>query len=332
MENVQRTEPPVESGQPGTLPAGDANLIAGVMSKLSGTKPGRGFSPLAQLHGESVAPERLIGAILGAKVELSADRIEQILAYARERGVRFGDAAVALGFVTQDQVLHALAEQFGFLYSSEERRKQMPELVGLNQPFSLQAEAIREIRSQVMARVFSGPRPRPALAVVSPDSGDGKTFFCANLAVALAQVGGKTLLIDADLRGPRLHKVFNVENTTGLSSVLAGHVDSKVIQQVPDMPNLYIMPVGITPPNPLELIERPAFGVLLREFTAKFDHVVVDTPAAVYGVDAQVVAARCGAALVVARKDSSKVGSLQRLVSALADSTARMAGVIINEH
>lgn len=332
MENVQRSDVPNEADEPGKLPTGDPSLISGVMAKLNGARPGRGFSPLAHHNADNVTPERLIGAILGSKVELSPERIDQILTYARDRSVRFGDAAVALGFVTQDQVLHALAEQFGYLYASEERRKLMPELVGLNQPFSLQSEAIREIRSQVMMRVFAGPRPRPALAVVSPASGDGKTFFSANLAVALAQVGGKTLIVDADLRGPRQHEVFNVDNSTGLSSILAGRVDSKVIQQVPDTPNLFIMPVGITPPNPLELIERPAFGVLLRELTAKFDHVVVDTPAAVYGVDAQVVAARCGAALVVARKNQSKVGALQKLVSALSDSTARMAGVIINEH
>ncbi len=332
MENVQRSEPQDEAEPAGKLPTGDANLITGVMAKLNGARPGRGFSPLAHHHGDHVAPERLIGAILGSKVELSPEQVDQVLEYAREKGVRFGDAAVALGLVSQDQVLHALAEQFGYTYASEERRKLMPELVGLNQPFSLQSEAIREIRSQVMMRVFAGPRPRPALAVVSPSSGDGKTFFSANLAVALAQVGGKTLIVDADLRGPRQHQVFNVENTIGLSSVLAGRVDSRVIQPVPETPNLFIMPVGVTPPNPLELIERPAFGVLLRELTAKFDHVIVDTPAAVYGVDALVVAARCGAALVVARKNQSKVGSLQKLVSALTDSTARMAGVIVNEH
>jgi chain length determinant protein tyrosine kinase EpsG len=295
------------------------------MAKLQGS---RASNP----RDETLAAERLIGAILSTKVELGPEKVDQILTYAREHGVRFGDAAVALRLVTQDQVLHALSEQFGYIYASEERRKLMPELVGLNQPFSLQAEAIREIRSQLMMRVFTGAKPRSALAVVSPSSGDGKTFFSANLAVALAQVGGRTLIVDADLRGPRQHEVFNVENTTGLSSVLAGHVDSKVIQQVPETANLFIMPVGVTPPNPLELIERPAFGVLIRELTSKFDHVIVDTPAAVYGVDAQVIAARCGAALVVARKNESRVGSLQKLVSALSDSTARMAGVIMNEH
>ncbi len=298
--------------------------------------PGQGESSLLKprANDESIINERLIGALLDAKAALGAEKLQQILDFASTKGLRFGEAAVALGLVTQDQVLHALSEQFGYAYSSEERRQLMPELVGLNQPFSMQAEAFREIRSQLMARLFnySAGQPRAALAVVSPSSGDGKTFFSANIAVSLAQVGGRTLLIDADLRGPRLHELFKLENKTGLSSVLVGHVAADVIQAVPDVANLFVMPVGITPPNPLELIERPAFGVLMRELTAKFDHVVVDTPAMMFGVDAQVVAARCGAALVVARKDQSRMAALQQLVAALSQSTARVAGVILNEY
>jgi len=180
-------------------------------------------------------------------------------------------------------------------------------------------------------RVFNENEQKRALAVVSPASGDGKTFFCANLAVTLAQAGGRTLLVDADLRGPRQHEVFNLDNSAGLSSVLAGRVDSQMVQQVAGVPSLYVMPVGVTPPNPLELIDRPAFSMLIRELVLKFDHVIVDTPAAVYGADAQVVAARCGAVLIVARKDESRVGELQQLVGALSSSPARMAGVILNE-
>ena len=282
---------------------------------------------------DSIVNERLIGALLDAKAALGAEKLQQILEFARSKGLRFGEAAVALGAVTQDQVLHALSEQFGYAYASEERRQLMPELVGLNQPFSMQAEAFREIRSQLMARLYTNTagQARPALAVVSPASGDGKTFFSANIAVSLAQVGGRTLLIDADLRGPRQHQLFKLENKTGLSSVLAGHVASDVIQAVPDVANLFVMPVGITPPNPLELFERPAFGVLIRELASKFDHVIVDTPAMMYGVDAQVVAARCGAALLVARKDQSRMAALQQLVAALSQSPARIAGVILNE-
>lgn len=304
--------------------------------KTLDASPGHGETSLLQpgRSDESIVNERLIGALLDAKAALGADKVQQILEFARSKDLRFGEAAVALGLVTQDQVLHALSEQFGYAYSSEERRQLMPELVGLNQPFSMQAEAIREIRSQIMARIYHGNlgQPRPALAVVSPASGDGKTFFSANIAVSLAQVGGRTLLVDADLRGPRQHELFKLENKTGLSSVLVGHVAADVIQPVPDVANLFVMPVGIAPPNPLELIERPAFGALVRELAAKFDHVVVDTPAMQYGVDAQVIAARCGAALVVARKDQSRVAALQRLVAVLSQSPARVAGVILNEY
>jgi protein-tyrosine kinase len=309
----------------------DMGLIPGLVAQMETRNPQRVRTNASAEVDNTIASERLIGAIISSRFPLSSHDIERILTYARLHGLRFGDAAVALRLVTQDQVLISLADQFGYLYASEERRKLMPELVGLNQPFSLQAEAIREIRSQLMMRVFAN-RPSPALAVVSPSSGDGKTFFSANLAVSLAQVGGRTLLIDGDLRGPRLHEVFKVENTTGLSSVLAGHVESSVIQQVPEAANLFIMPVGVTPPNPLELVERAAFRMLLRELTSSFDHVIVDTPAAVYGVDAQVIASRCGAALVLARKNESRVGVLQKFVSTLTDSSARIAGVIMNDY
>jgi protein-tyrosine kinase len=90
--------------------------------------------------------------------------------------------------------------------------------------------------------------------------------------------------------------------------------------------------VGIVPPNPLELVERPAFGILMRELTTKFDYVVVDTAAAVYGSDAQVVANRCGAALVVARRNESRVDSLQGLVGSLSEGSSQVVGVVVNDY
>ena len=180
-------------------------------------------------------------------------------------------------------------------------------------------------------RLFNEGQDRRAIAVVSPDSGDGKTFFAANLAVTLAQLGGRTLLVDADMRGPRQHAVFGIDNNAGLSGILSGRAESKVIQQVPGVPSLFVLPVGITPPNPLELVERPAFGLLVRELLSKFDHVVVDTPAAVYGSDSAVIAARCGAALVVARKNKASVAALQDLVANLTETPAKLVGVVYNE-
>lgn len=277
--------------------------------------------------------DRSIGDIIRHANNLTADQVEQVLQYQREKGVRFGEAAIALGLASDKDVLFALSQQFHYPYApDEQQRKFSDELVVANKPFSHQAESFRAIRSQLIMRLYSGDAPRCALAIVSPDSGDGKTFFSANLAVALSQIGGRTLLVDADLRGPRQHGLFGIENTSGLSGVLSGRAEANVIHQVRDLPSLYVMPVGNVPPNPLELFERPAFGLLINELVSKFDHVIVDSPAAVYGADASVIAARCGAALVVARKNTSRVRALQDLVVTLSEGPARLAGVIMNEY
>ena len=280
--------------------------------------------------GPAVA-DRSIGSIIAETRHLSADQVEKVLQHQRAKGIRFGEAAIALGYASADDVLFALSQQFHYPYAAEDQRKANPELVALNQPFGVQAESFRAIRSQIMMRLFNEGQDRCALAVVSPDSGDGKSFFAANLAVTLAQLGGRTLLVDADMRGPRQHQVFGIPNNAGLSGILSGRAEAKVIQQVPGVPSLFVLPVGITPPNPLELVERPAFGLLIRELLVKFDHVVVDTPAAQYGSDCAVIAARCGAALVIARQDKSRVARLEELVGNLAETPAKLAGVIFNE-
>lgn len=283
--------------------------------------------------GQSSLHDRSIGAIIAETRDLSADQVTRVLQYQREKNVRFGEAAIALGYANADDVLFALAQQFHYPYAPEEARSQNPELIALNQPFSAQAEVFRAVRSQVMMRVFNEVgAPRRALAVVSPNSGDGKTFFAANLAVTLAQLGGRTLLIDADMRGPRQHEVFGVQSAVGLSGILSGRGEGQMIQQVRTVPGLFLLPVGITPPNPLELVERPAFGLLVRELLSKFDYIVVDTPAAELGSDAQVIAARCGAALPVARKSASRLAQFQTLVDGLVETSIKVAGAVMNEY
>ena len=125
--------------------------------------------------------DRSIGDIIAETRHLSVEQVEKVLHHQREKGIRFGEAAIALGYASADDVLFALAQQFHYPYAAEDRRKSNPELVALNQPFGVQAEAFRAIRSQIMMRLFNEGQPRVALAVVSPDSGDGKSFFAANL-------------------------------------------------------------------------------------------------------------------------------------------------------
>src|SRR3982751_1034721 len=151
---------------------------------------------------------KAIGELIQDARNLSADDLDRIGRYQRENDMRFGEAAIALGLADTEDVLQALAQQFKYAYADEESRKAAPELVMLNQPFGHQAEAFRAIRSQILMRTQGDKGQRRPLAVVSHDTGDGKTFFCANLAVALAQLGGKVVVVDADMRGARLAPVF----------------------------------------------------------------------------------------------------------------------------
>jgi protein-tyrosine kinase len=283
---------------------------------------------------QQAAGERTIGEIISQANSLTAEQIEKVLAYQREHGVRFGEAAVALGLASSDDVLWALAQQFHYPYSQDSAKGLHPDLVVANQPFSEQAEGFRTIRSHLIMKLFSDPdQPKQAISVISPDTGDGKSYFAANVAAAFSQLSGKTLLIDADMRNPRQHEIFGLSDKgAGLSTILSGRAASNVIHHVRELPSLYVLPVGVVPPNPLELVERPAFGLLIRELLAKFDRIIVDTPAASLGADYAVIAAKCGAAVMMARRDKSNLHVMQNLSSTARIGQVNMVGVILNDH
>lgn len=279
------------------------------------------------------SPNQAIGDIIKRTNNLSAEEVETILSYQRDHGVKFGEAAVALGLAQQEDVLWALAQQFNYPYSGKSAGAMSEELIAANKPFSDQAEILRGIRDQIISGLYqSGDMRRRALAIMSASPGDGKSFLAANLAVMMAQLTGRTLLIDCDMRTPRQHEIFRVDNASGLSAILSGRAVGSVLRQVKNYPGLYVLPVGIVPPNPLELLQRPAFGMLINDLVGKFDHVVIDTPSVTQGVDARVIAAVAGAAMVVARKDKTRTDALNAVVSPLVSRKGiKMIGVVMNE-
>jgi len=298
--------------------------------------------PEPSAPGEASQPEAVgrtrIGELLSVAAGLSEADVQRVLALARERQIRFGDAAVALGCASPEEVLQALSRQFNYAFLPGRAQNVSDELVTLKRPFTLQSEAFRALRRQLLMRAFEDGGDHRAVAIVSRDSGDGKTFFSANMAVALAQLGGRTLIVDADLRGPRQHQIFQVDNSVGLSNCLMGGLGgpggpvSRCVQATRHAPGLFVLPAGTSPPNPLELVERREFGTLMAELSQRFDHVVVDTPAGAYGADALAIASRCGSVLMLARKDRSRVAGLQELTEALTATRARMVGVVLNEY
>lgn len=307
----------------------------------TGTDPGPGTSAAAASAGtgasaavhaaEDLGPQRRLGDILGERIGLSPVQLDEIAQVASQRHVRYGDAAVALGRASEADVLSALAEQFCYPMAPRDGHGFRRELAMLSRPFSRQAEAVRALRNRLGRDHTLGGEALRALAVVSADRGDGKTFLAANLAVALAQRGGRTVLVDADLRGPRQHQVFDLEPGTGLAGMLSGRADPQAIRGVHGVGGLFVLPAGQVPPNPLELVERPDFARLIALLKARFDHVIVDTPAACYGADALAIADRCGAALLLARRHASALTAVQALASTLAEGPVRVAGLVVNE-
>ncbi|MDE2402607.1 MAG: polysaccharide biosynthesis tyrosine autokinase [Burkholderiales bacterium] len=279
----------------------------------------------------SILEDASLGDILRRTKGLSADQVKQALDYQTDHNVRFGDAVVALGLAGTEDIVWALSQQFRYPYAPTTAQVLNEELVVANDPFSEEVEAFRDLRSQLLMSVMGGGEARHALALVSPDVGDGKSFIAANLAVAFSQLPGRTLLVDADLRAARLHEVFGVESGTGLTSILAGRANPNVIKPVGHLPNLYLLPAGVAVPNPVELLQQTAFSLLLRELLDKFDHVIVDTPAASHGSDARIIALHCGSALVIGRKDRSSVAHLQKLVTQLSKASVKLGGVLMNE-
>ena len=275
--------------------------------------------------------DRVLGDIFRDTHKLTAAQIEQILAHQTEHKMLFGEAAVALRMVEGNDVMWALSQQFHYPYAGNGRKHFNAELVVATKPFSDISETFRGIRSQLIRRVANMPQRR-AIAVVSADEDDGKSFVAANLAIAFSQLGRRTLLIDANMRKPRMHRVFGIEGGAGLSNILSGRMAQRVLSPVTDLPSLFVLPGGTVPPNPLELLESPAFGLLIGELLGKFDHVVVDTPSAMVGADAGVVCGRSGSFLAVARQGRTRMDSMQELVRSLRDATTEPLGFIVNEH
>jgi len=275
------------------------------------------------------APEHSIGSIMRAARELTDAQVEQILIYQRTHDVRFGDAAMALQLASRADVMWALSQQFHYPYAPSGNFN--PELAAAVDPFGAQAELFRGWRSQLLTGVLSPDKPRVALAVISPDRGDGRTYFAANMAVAFSQLGDRTLLIDANLRAPRQHRLFGVEAAPGLSGILAGRAETDVIRQVKDLPSLYLLPAGAVPPNPTELLQRSAFTLLIQDLLSQFDHVIVDTPAGAPTADARLIAIKSGAAVTIARRNLSRVKPLRALLDSLVPTATIVAGVLINE-
>src|SRR5258708_27260824 len=293
--------------------------------------------PLETSRAAVIRSDRLIGAILADEGKLTSEEIERVVQLQKDTGVRFGDAAVQLGFISDNDVRFALAKQYDFpllVPGVEEKGGLQPskELVAAFAPFHPRTEELRALRTQLLIRWYNPQQGRNALVIASPEAAEGRSYVAANLAVVFSQLGARTLLVDADLRNPRQHEVFGIPPGHGLSSLLSGPTVHKEQFPVHGLNRLTVLPAGPLPPNPQELLSRPAFTALMKELQAHYDVVIIDSPPAKKYADTQSIAYRAGDALMVARKDHTSVSSTSKVLKELAGTGARVVGTIVNAY
>lgn len=284
-------------------------------------------------HPVTARGERSIGTILVHAGRLTLEDAERILQRQREQGERFGDAAVELGLLTQADIDFALARQFDSPYLVRGESRVSEDIIAAYAPHSPQMAAITSLRSHLMLRWFDGEPSHKLLAIVSAEPKEGRSFVAANLAVAFSQLGQKTLLIDADMRKPTQHLLFGTDNGSGLSSVLSDRAEApEVSTAIPGLPGLWLLPAGVIPPNPLELLARPRFPRLLQELTREFDIILLDSPPAAEHVDAQTIAVRAGAAIIVARKNFTRIWRVRGVSDKVAHASTVIIGTVLNDY
>lgn len=274
--------------------------------------------------------ELSVGQILVKSGKLDAGKIDAILHRQQLKNIRFGEAAIQLGLIKEEDVRFALAQQYHYPYLLQGDGAASDELVAAYQPFSHQVEGLRALRSQLMLRWFTTWPVRKTLAVISPSSGEGRSYLTANLAVMFSQLGKRTLLIDADMRHPRQHSLFNMQNQTGLSSILSNRSDAGSIQSVPSFIDLSLLTAGPTPPNPQELLGRSLFNSLISYASNEFDVVLIDTPSATKYAEATTIAMHSGGALVVTRQDTTRLHETRLMAEGLSQLGVTMVGAVIS--
>jgi len=169
------------------------------------------------------------------------------------------------------------------------------------------------------------------LLITSVNPGDGKTIVATNLAASLAQAGENVLLIDADIRKPRCHRVFSLPNRVGLTNVLVESLDvDQAIQSVSSL-DLSVMTSGPIPPNPAELLDSPPMGVLLRKVRDRYDHVLIDSPPAGALADATILASKVDGILLVLQSGETRIDQAREVKESLERANGRILGAVLNK-
>jgi polysaccharide biosynthesis transport protein len=203
------------------------------------------------------------------------------------------------------------------------------EMIAHYDPQSLISEMFRNLRTSIL--LSSGTsRPPRIIMVTSSQMSEGKTTTAINIAITLAQAGKSVILMDCDMRKPRLHRIFGLDNKNGMSTYLSANCELTSVIQTTEVPGLFAITSGHIPPNPAELIGSPRMEQGLSSLAEDFDYVVIDTPPILSVTDSRIIAAMVDGVLLVIKSGETPREAVRRATRSLEDINAHIIGTLLN--
>lgn len=202
------------------------------------------------------------------------------------------------------------------------------ELIALTEPKSNIVEAFRNIRTNII--FSSADFRRKVLVITSATMQEGKSLVTANLAVTMAQMGKSVLLVDADLRKPRIHTIFGLDRQPGLSEYLIGETSLESAVQDTSVENLRILPCGSIPPNPSELLASEQFNKFIETVSQRFDIVIFDSPPVMSVTDPVILASRANGVILMVKAGVTSKEVIKRAIWHLREVNAHILGAVLN--
>lgn len=284
---------------------------------------------------------------MGTLTPESALRIDDAM---RTLGLGFADAAIELGLVTPEELAQAdqTARQMppkqpdGIVEGAINRMSSNrglpvkyvgmvtagPSLILLNDPDNAYSEQIRTLRTELLL-LNSASRIGNLIVILSPCQGEGRTQLCAELAIAFSQLGQRTLLVDADLRRPRVHSLFDCDNMVGLGQALASGGIPQLLG-VEKLPHLSVLMAGPSVRNPLELLTNGHFQRQMSDWRKKYSMIIIDTPPITDFAEGLAIASLSDQVVVVGRTDSTPHKNMKEMLRRMGDTQSRIVGAVIN--
>lgn len=280
--------------------------------------------------GAPIRPRASVNIGVGAAVGLFLGLLFAFLRELADRSIKSPEDMEGRLGVTSLGLLPAFEDDEATGEKAKTRRRNRalsPELIVHRQPNSAFAEAARSIRSNIL---FMAPdNPPRVILVTSASPGEGKTTTTTALAVTFAQANSRTLIVDLDLRRPRLHKVFAVDSSRGASTALLGESLDDAIQET-EVPNLFVLPAGPLPPNPAELLMSEKMSDLIGELRSRFDRVIIDSAPVNPVTDTVVLSTRVDGTVFVGRALRSSLDQMRNAIRTIQAVNGRILGGVVN--